>query len=60
MHTERLYNFFQLYKKLYGDLGIKDMSECIYNLDETGLFLDPEKIEAFYHRIEECAVFGSF
>eukprot|EP00794_Sanderia_malayensis_P020961 gene20961-23011_t len=42
--------FFQMLEKLLDDLGIKDMPERIYNLDETGLSLDPKKSKAFSHR----------
>eukprot|EP00794_Sanderia_malayensis_P008667 gene8667-9600_t len=42
--------FFQTLEKFLDDLGIKDMPERIYNLDETGLSLDPKKSKAFSHR----------
>ena len=42
--------FFTMFGNLVDDLGIKDKPDRFYNLDETGLSLDPKKSKAFYHR----------
>ena len=35
--------YFSLLKKTLDTLKIKDIPECIYNCDESGMFLDPKK-----------------
>ena len=47
LNEEVLKAFFTM---LENTLGIKDMPERFFNLDETGLSLDPKKKSAFYHR----------
>ena len=42
--------FFTMLGNLLDTLGIKDMPEKFFNLDETGLSLDPKKKTPFYHR----------
>ena len=37
-------------EKLLSNSGIKDMPERFYNLDETGLALDPKKKTVFFHQ----------
>lgn len=42
--------FFQMLTQLVNQLGITDLPERFYNLNETGLNLDPKKKKAFHHR----------
>ena len=49
LNVEVLNRFFTMLENLLDTLGIKDMPERFFNLDETGLSLDPKKNCAFYH-----------
>ncbi|GAB1602359.1 uncharacterized protein LOC115211605 [Argonauta hians] len=42
--------FFQMLTQLVNQLGITDLPERFYNLNETGLNLDPKKKKTFHHR----------
>ena len=50
LNVEVLNRFFTMLENLLDTLGIKDMPERFFNLDETGLSLDPKKKCAFYHK----------
>ena len=50
LNEEVLNGFFTMLENLLDTLGIKHMPERFFNLDETGLSLDPKKKYAFYHR----------
>ena len=49
-YEEVLNGFFTMLENLLDTFGIKDMPERFFNLDETGLSLDPKKKCAFYHK----------
>ena len=55
LNEEVLHGFFTMLENLLDTLAIKDMSERFFNLDETGLSLDPKKKCAFYHRCTKNA-----
>ena len=55
LNVEVLNRFFTMLENLLDTLGIKDMPERFFNLDETGLSLDPKKKCAFYHRCTKNA-----
>ena len=48
--TNILDSFIGMLETLVNDLGIKDNPERFYNLDETGLSLEPKKSKAFYQK----------
>ena len=50
LNGEILNGFFTILESLLDTLAIKGMSERFFNLDDTGLSLDPKKKCAFYHR----------
>ena len=43
LHEEVLNGFFTMLENLLDTLGIKDMPEKLFNLDETGLSLDSKE-----------------
>ena len=41
VNVENITAYFDLLKEVYNELELNDHPECIYNMDETGMLLEP-------------------